>query len=108
MKIDIDRLSAAELDALIRDAEGLRDRLKQKQIGDVRQRCAELAAAEGLSMAELFPELGTTRGVASAKRLPAKYRNPGDPTQTWSGRGTRPAWFKAALQAGKAEDELRV
>lgn len=24
----------------------------------------------------------------------------------WSGRGPRPAWFKAALEAGKSADEL--
>lgn len=30
------------------------------------------------------------------KRAPgiAKYRNPSDPTQTWTGRGKRPGWLK--------------
>jgi len=26
----------------------------------------------------------------------------------WSGRGPRPAWFKAALEAGKTADDLRT
>lgn len=35
--------------------------------------------------------------VAKKKRgqstLPPKYRNPADPTQTWTGRGKAPAWM---------------
>lgn len=37
--------------------------------------------------------------VAKKKRgqstLPPKYRNPADPTQTWTGRGKAPAWVDA-------------
>ncbi len=40
------------------------------------------------------------------KAIAPKYRNPaGD--ETWSGRGMKPVWFKAALEAGiPAEDML--
>src|SRR4030081_987470 len=27
-----------------------------------------------------------------------KYRNPGEPSQTWSGRGKKPRWLAAALK----------
>ena len=37
--------------------------------------------------------------VAKKKRVkssrPPKYRNPADPTQTWTGRGKPPAWVDA-------------
>ena len=34
-----------------------------------------------------------------------KYRNPNDPSETWSGRGKTPRWMKAALvSGGKLED----
>ena len=38
----------------------------------------------------------------------AKYKNPDDKTQTWSGRGRQPAWFKAAIESGKSPEELSV
>lgn len=44
------------------------------------------------------------------KRKPAevRYANPADRSQTWSGRGRRPRWFAAALEAGKSADDLRI
>ena len=31
---------------------------------------------------------------------PAKYRNPDDPDQTWTGRGKRPNWLQKRLEQG--------
>ena len=40
------------------------------------------------------------------KPVAPKYRNPNG-EETWTGRGVKPVWFKAALEAGiKAEDML--
>jgi DNA-binding protein H-NS len=41
------------------------------------------------------------------KVLP-KYCNPLDPSQKWSGRGKRPKWVIAALEAGKSLDDLKI
>jgi DNA-binding protein H-NS len=41
------------------------------------------------------------------KVLP-KYCNPLDPSQKWSGRGKRPKWVIAALEAGQRLDELKI
>jgi DNA-binding protein H-NS len=35
-----------------------------------------------------------------------KYRNPLNSAETWSGRGSRPAWVEAALAAGKTLEDL--
>lgn len=37
-----------------------------------------------------------------------KYVNPDNPAQTWSGRGKRPAWLDAALEAGHDLDRLMI
>lgn len=31
---------------------------------------------------------------------PARYRDPVNPSQTWSGRGPMPSWMRDALEAG--------
>ena len=41
------------------------------------------------------------------KALP-KYQNPGDPVETWSGRGKQPRWLVAQLRAGKKLDDFRI
>jgi DNA-binding protein H-NS len=38
-------------------------------------------------------------------RVFPKYRNPNEPSETWSGRGKQPRWLTAALKTGhKIED----
>jgi DNA-binding protein H-NS len=64
-------------------------------------------------LAQLRRESDDSRpgGMARLRRqypqvLP-KYRNPEEPSETWSGRGKQPRWLAAALKAGhKIEDFL--
>ena len=44
----------------------------------------------------------TMKGV----KLPAKYKNPLNPNQTWTGRGVDPAWVAALREAGQLESAL--
>src|SRR6202035_5756064 len=37
-----------------------------------------------------------------------KYRNPSDPSETWSGRGKQPRWLTAALNAGHTIEEFVI
>jgi DNA-binding protein H-NS len=37
-----------------------------------------------------------------------KYRNPGQPSETWAGRGKQPRWLAAELKSGKRLDDFRI
>jgi len=41
-------------------------------------------------------------------RVYPKYRNPGNPSQTWAGRGKAPRWISDMLAAGKSIDDLLI
>jgi DNA-binding protein H-NS len=41
-------------------------------------------------------------------KVPAKYRNPAPPFETWSGRGKRPRWLADALQRGHVVEDFRI
>ena len=49
-----------------------------------------------------------TRGVPKGTKLSPKYRNPGNPSETWAGRGLKPRWLKTLLKQGKKLGELAV
>ncbi|KFI28127.1 H-NS histone family protein [Paenirhodobacter enshiensis] len=70
----------------------------------------EAIKATGFSFTELFGgETAATGKPARAKTASvAKYANPADPTQTWSGRGRKPHWVVEWLAAGKALDDLLI
>jgi DNA-binding protein H-NS len=122
MTIDLNGLSAKELQALIAKANQRKKTLaKRKPIAAVRKKLVSLARAEGYTVEELF---GTARMVrekagVAAKKAPAKkstqkgvkvapkYRHPGDAAKTWAGRGMPPKWLSAELAKGrKLEDFL--
>jgi DNA-binding protein H-NS len=101
-KINLDSFTVKELISLRDSVDKTLAERKQTEKADLRRKMSEMAAAAGLSLAEV---LGTGR-----KRGPlgAKYRNPDNHSETWSGRGRQPKWLVAKLKkAGvKREDFL--
>lgn len=41
-------------------------------------------------------------------RVFPKYRNPNEPSETWSGRGKQPRWLTSALKSGRAIEEFVI
>ena len=48
------------------------------------------------------------RGHRIMAKVPPKYRNPDNPSETWAGRGLKPSWLAAAIKAGKKLARLRL
>jgi DNA-binding protein H-NS len=100
-KLNINGLSVKELRELRSNIDTAIAERKQTERAELKRKMSEMAAAAGLSLAEV---LGTGR-----KRGPigAKYRNPDNHSETWSGRGRQPRWLVAKLKKGaKREDFL--
>ena len=106
MAIDIKSLSHAQLNELIHRAESRRHELAREKIIKVRDKVLALLKAEGLALEEVFD--GHIAVRKTRRPAKAKYRNPNDHAQVWSGRGKHPHWFKAALAAGKKEKDLLI
>lgn len=111
MAIDLKTLSPKELQALIANASAQMHEAHAAQIQAVRQKIEALLSHSGLSLEDIYP---TRRKKGAGKKaaagpVAAKYRNPADPSQTWSGRGRQPAWFAAALKRrGVTEESLLI
>lgn len=104
MAINLNEMSLKELRDLqaqvAKAVSSFEDRKKRDAIAELDER----ARALGYSLAELA-------GIpAKARRAPvaAKYVNPADPSETWSGRGRKPRWFAAGLAAGKSPEDMAV
>ncbi len=79
---------------------GFEDRKKKETLAELQ----EIARAKGFTWEEL------TGASVVRRRAPAtaKYANPANKSDTWSGRGRKPRWFIGALASGKHPDELAV
>lgn len=127
MSIDINGLSAKELDALINQAKKRKSTLnKRRPIAAVRKKLTDLAKAEGYTIAELFGGASATRGIGAAKpsasapkarkttkgyklgKVEPKYRNPANTSETWAGRGKPPRWLAVYLDQGRRIEEFLI
>lgn len=101
--MDLNALSLAELKTLqnqvAKAIENFEDRRRKEALVELEAKAKEL----GFSLDEL-----TTGKKATRPAIPPKYRNPEDAAITWSGRGRKPEWFKAAMAAGKSPEDLLI
>ena len=51
---------------------------------------------------------GDGLGRGHGGKIPPKYRNPDNPSETWAGRGLKPRWLAAALKTGKKLEHFAV
>jgi DNA-binding protein H-NS len=104
MTLNLKRLTPKQLEDLARQIDAHQSERRASHIAVLRAKAEAMARAEGLTLTDVFPQSGQKRSGAVAP----KYGNPADPSQTWSGRGRQPRWFKAALRKGKTERSLLI
>ena len=65
---------------------------------ELEKRLAQLRREKEMRQSEPESPQGTPRERRKYPRVFPKYRNPEEPSETWSGRGKQPRWLKAALK----------
>jgi DNA-binding protein H-NS len=121
MTIDVSGLSAKELKALIAQAEKQQTKvLTRPKAAAMRAKINQYVKEHGYTIEELYGAVSTASSETSRKRTgrkPAKsagskvapkYRNPANPSETWSGRGRQPRWLAALVQKGKEPSEFLI
>ena len=97
--IDLSRLNIDQLGDLVGQAQGEMAGREKKRRNDLREELERRLTADGYKLGDIFPELGSANGARPAQqKRPAKYRNPQDPEQTWSGVGRTPRWVVAIVE----------
>ena len=98
-EIDLSGLNIDELADLAGKAQSEMATRERQRRKDLRSELERRVAADGYKMADIFPELGSANGSGTRRqKRPAKYRNPQNPEETWSGIGRSPKWVQAILE----------
>ncbi|NRT57704.1 H-NS histone family protein [Sphaerotilus uruguayifluvii] len=88
------------------------DDMKSAQRSGVIAEIKDLMAQHGLTVADLTPGTRSARVPAEGKtkevsKVAIKYRD-AETGSTWTGRGLKPRWLVAALEAGRSLEEFLV
>lgn len=93
----------------------------EQQIKALQAEADELRLAEGIAQLRAvirkykvgLPHFRIALGVdkkrrSGSRKLSPTHRNPSNPAETWTGRGSKPRWLVAALDAGKTVEQYRI
>ena len=97
--IDLPGLNIDQLTDLVGKAQTeMASREKQRR-KDLRSELERRVTAEDYKLGDIFPEFGNgAAGGRQRRRMPAKYRNPQNPDETWTGIGRSPKWVQAIVE----------
>jgi DNA-binding protein H-NS len=70
---------------------------------ELRKKIETMVAEAGFRMTEIFGGRG-----GKGRTVAAKYVNPDDPSETWTGRGRKPRWLNAKIQEGAKIEKFLI
>lgn len=116
MNIDIEKLSLSELNSLLIAAERRRLVISSRRpIALVRRTVIALADQYGYTIEELIGDQRVSetatkklRSRRKPSKVAAKYRDPDNKRNTWSGRGRMPRWLAQKTKYGRSVTDFLI
>lgn len=99
---NLEDMTPAELDSLIKDADKLKADAEKRQKKECKAAVARVLSEYGYSIDDIYPQRATAAKKAKGE---AKFRNP-ETGEEWAGQGRRPKWLVAAEKAGRSREEF--
>ena len=100
--VNVDKMSLKELLDLELKVQKAINNARERERAEVKLAMAKLAEKRGFSVSELYG--GRGRGKTSV----AKYANPANRSETWTGRGRKPNWLVAKLKKGAKIESFAI
>ena len=107
-EIQLDKMSVKELEALEIELQDAIIARKLAEKAEVKEKLAALAEKSGFSMDELFGRGRRSGANGSKGKVAPKYRNPQNPSETWTGRGRMPLWIKTLTDKGAKREKFLI
>lgn len=104
MSINLDAMSHKELETLLNDVKMAIKSAYERDRVEARKAAEKAAAEFGFSLDEVSAGAKKSKGAKAAP----KYANPADKSQTWTGKGRQPNWYRELTAKGVSPDELAI
>lgn len=103
--VNVDRMSLKELLDLEAKVEKAIANARERERAEVKQKIESIVQNAGFSVSELF---SSRPQAAKGRTVAAKYVNPDNRAETWTGRGRKPRWLTAKLDKGAKLEDFAV
>lgn len=100
--MDLKDMSALQLRELIARSKSELIAREQAEKAAACEKIHAIAKDAGIPLKELLAGIQSN----SKKPVAARYRNPANATQTWTGRGRAPSWAKPYIESGTLDTTI--
>lgn len=109
-KLDLDAMSIDEMWQLHEEVGKILSVRLTSEKRELEKRLAQLRREKEMRLpgSEDAHQQGEPRARRKYPRVFPKYRNPEEPSETWSGRGKQPRWLATALKNGRTIEEFVI
>ena len=110
-KDELKAMSRKELEKLLNDVKKALAAAKARDHREAKKAAARAVAEYGFSLNDISDLEGEKpKKKKRAAKKPSKpiFANPDDTTQTWTGKGRQPHWYRAQIAKGTERDAMRI
>jgi DNA-binding protein H-NS len=110
-KLNLDALSVDEMWQLHEEISRVLSVRLTSEKRELEKRLAQLRREKDMRESEAAEARPLKNAAPARRKYPRvfpKYRNPQEPSETWSGRGKQPRWLAAALKTGHTIEEFAI
>ncbi len=102
--IELSNFTVDELREIAKRATAVATEKQKDEVADTVKKLLALSDSTGIPLKQLIAPY--KRRAYPPSRI--KYRNPDNPDQAWSGRGQKPAWYRAKIEAGISPNAMQI
>jgi len=99
----LEKMSYVQLLDLQKKVEAVIAAKREQDVQATKEELRAIAEKAGFHLNERFGKRGPKKGSGAAK-----YRNPADHSQTWTGRGRKPNWLVVAVKKGAKIESFAI
>ena len=115
MANDLSKMSRKQLNKMLKDVEKALKALETREKREAKKAAEKAAAKFGFKLSELAPagtaattDAPVRRKSAKKPASPPKYANPADTSQTWTGKGRQPNWYREEVEKGTTPEAMEI
>jgi DNA-binding protein H-NS len=104
-RVPVEKMTLKQIEDLEGRIATVKAKVADATKAEVKAKIDALLKNSGFTIADLYPQAGKGRGRGKSV---AKFVNPEDSSQTWTGRGRKPNWLVARIKKGAKMDEFEI
>ena len=106
--INVDKMSLKDLNDLEAKLSKAKSAAQNRAKAEIKQKIDAILSSSGFTIGDLYPVARVTRGRAAGSTKAAKFVNPDNRSETWTGRGRKPNWLVAKLNMGSKLQDFAI